>query len=208
MSAPLVFAIAAAALAWALTGTLVGVGLLGVMALWSGAMLTLLLAAYAWNAITSAPPWSSTTLAASALTSVVAFALFGLIKQATNHRPLGAATLAVLVGVMFVALLIIARRLRVNDTWGRGLALVAASGWLLAAGASWSWQHWLQVVVGVVLFVSCLLLQRRFAAGTVPTWMPWVLPGVVVLNLGWVVLGLPPSVQEATIVLGLLGVLS
>jgi hypothetical protein len=72
-------------------------------------------------------PVLSAALFATALTSVVTFFLFRLIHEFTHHRPLGAATLAVMVVTAFFGLFAVGARLRVSPTVARaalGVALV------------------------------------------------------------------------------------
>lgn len=67
-------------------------------------------------------------LFATALTSLAAFFLFGLIHRFTHHRPLGAATLAVTIVLVFFAFFAVSARLRVSPTVARaalGVATVA-----------------------------------------------------------------------------------
>lgn len=73
-------------------------------------------------------PVLEATLFATALTSVATFFLFGVIHKFTHHRPLGAATLAVMVAAVFLGALALSARLRVGTNVARGalgLALVA-----------------------------------------------------------------------------------
>jgi hypothetical protein len=82
-------------------------------------------------------PAANAALAAVALTSVSAVVEFRLIQKFTNHRPLGAATLAVLVVFTFFALFAVTSRLRVNATVARaalGLAAVLLVAMLFVAG--------------------------------------------------------------------------
>jgi hypothetical protein len=71
-----------------------------------------------------APPLQAGLFAAS-ITSVVSVFLYGAIHKFTNHRPLGAATLAVLVLFMFFALFILSARFRVKSLPARISVLVA-----------------------------------------------------------------------------------
>lgn len=71
-------------------------------------------------------PAVNAALVAVALTSVSAVVLFRLVQQFTNHRPLGAATLAVFVVFTFFALFAVSSRLRVNATLARAALGLAA----------------------------------------------------------------------------------
>lgn len=69
----------------------------------------------------------SPALFAVAVTSIATYYLFGLIHKFTHHRPLGAATLAVMVLGVFFGAWLVAARLGVNKTGSRvalGLALL------------------------------------------------------------------------------------
>lgn len=66
-------------------------------------------------------------LFAVAVTSIATYYLFGLIHKFTHHRPLGAATLAVMVLGVFFGSWLLAARLGVNKTAARvalGVALL------------------------------------------------------------------------------------
>lgn len=71
-------------------------------------------------------PAANAALVAVALTSVSAVVLFRLIEKFTNHRPLGATTLAVLVVFTFFALFAVSSRMRVNATLARATLALAA----------------------------------------------------------------------------------
>lgn len=72
-------------------------------------------------------PYAATrpALFAVAVTSIATYYLFGLIHKFTHHRPLGAATLAVLVLGVFFGSWIVAARLGVNKTAARAALGVA-----------------------------------------------------------------------------------
>jgi hypothetical protein len=64
-------------------------------------------------------------LFATALTSVATFFLFGAIHKFTHHRPLGAATLAVMVVAVFFGCFAVSARLRVSATVARAALALA-----------------------------------------------------------------------------------
>lgn len=74
-------------------------------------------------------PALNAALFATALTSISSYFLFGLIYKFTHHRPLGAATLAVMVVGAFFAWFALSARLRVGPTLARaafGVAFLVA----------------------------------------------------------------------------------
>jgi len=67
----------------------------------------------------SQSPVLNAALFATALTSIAAFLLFGLIHRFTHHRPLGAATLSVMIVCVFFAFFAVSARLRIGSTLAR-----------------------------------------------------------------------------------------
>ena len=116
--------------------------------------------------------------------------------------------MAVLVAIAFAAALIAAVRMKVSPAVGYGLAATTAGVALIGGAASFSWQMWLQLATGAAFVALCVYVQRRDVNAARAKWSTWVITAILVFNFTFLVLGLPPSVQEAPVVLGLLGVLS
>lgn len=71
-------------------------------------------------------PLLNAALFATALTSVATFVLFGMIHRFTHHRPLGAATLSVMIVGVFFAFFAASARLHIGRTVARAALGVAA----------------------------------------------------------------------------------